>query len=130
VPQTVPKTVLGSQDKDQGGPLLILALDEANALVNMESKKARWSHFNESRHILWALQPQSCFALFMSTTGQISQFVCAREEDSSLRILSGDLTQIPPFTNLSLDMLAQKVSLNCGWDLERVTTHAHMAHLG
>ena len=51
-------------------------------------------------------------------------------EDTSNRIIVGGLSLIEPFTDLGFDILAEKISLNSGWTLERVTADSHIAHLG
>jgi hypothetical protein len=66
----------------------------------------------------------------MSTTGKISQFTSAPEEDFSRRIISGELVLIQPFTDLGFDTLAQKISLSEDWDLPKLTSPVHMAHYG
>jgi len=114
-----------------GGPLIILAFDEAHTLTERKSTNSiQWSIFSEMRHALRALHRFACFSLFMSTTGKISQFISAPAEDVSLRILSGNLTQIEPFTALGFDTLAHKISLLGGYDLVYLTSNQHMAHLG
>jgi len=66
----------------------------------------------------------------MSTTGKISQFTSAPTEDFSLRILSGELFLIQPFTDVGFDTLAHKISLDEPWDLEELASNSHMVHLG
>lgn len=66
----------------------------------------------------------------MSTTGKISQFTSAPEEDASFRILSGELKLIQPFTDLGFDTLARKVSLSKGLDLGDLTSNEFIAHFG
>jgi hypothetical protein len=122
---------MGTYDTGSSGPLLVLAFDEAHMLTERKTVETRhWSNFNELRHALRALHRFSCFTLFMSTTGKISQFTSAPEEDDSLRLFIRQLILIQPFTDVGFDTLAQKVSLAGDWDLDRVTTNSHMAHLG
>jgi hypothetical protein len=54
----------------------------------------------------------------------------APEEDVSLRILSGELVLIQPFTEVGLDTLPRKISLSEGRDLQELTSNLHMTHLG
>jgi len=63
-------------------------------------------------------------------TGKISQFTSAPTEDFSLRILSGELFMIQPFTDVGFDTLARKISLDEHWDLEELAGNSHMVHLG
>ncbi len=66
----------------------------------------------------------------MSTTGKISQFTSAPTEDFSLRILSGELFLIQPFTDVGFDTLARKISLDEHWDLEDLANNSHTVYLG
>jgi hypothetical protein len=113
------------------GPLIILAFDEAHTLTERKNTHStQWSHFSELRHALRTLHRFSCFSLFMSTTGKISQFTSAPTEDFSLRILSGELFLIQPFTDVGFDTLARKISLNERCDLEELASNSHIVHLG
>ena len=99
------------------GPLIILAFDEAHTLTERKNTHStQWSHFSELQHALRTLHRFSCFSLFMSMTGKISQFTSAPTEDFSLRILSGDLFLIQPFTDVGFDTLARKIALDECWD--------------
>ena len=126
-----PRRGKAASKKKDDGPLIILAFDEAHTLTDRKTKESTpWSNFSELRHALRALQRFPCFSLFMSTTGKISQFTSAPDEDFSLRILRGDLVLIQPFTDLGFDTLAKKISLNGDWDLDKLTTNSHLAHHG
>jgi len=75
-----------------------------------------------------------------STVSHAFHFSCRRQgkslslppptEDFSLRILSGELFLIQPFTDVGVDTLARKISLDEGWDLEELASNSHMVHLG
>jgi len=56
--------------------------------------------------------------------GKISQFT-SPDEDTSKKIIIGDLILIQPFADLGFDTLAKQVALYGGWDLERVTADSH-----
>jgi hypothetical protein len=119
----------GRTPKD--GPLIILAFDEAHTLTDIKmTNSTQWSIFSKLQHALRALTRFSLFSLFMSTTGEISQFTSAPTEDASARILTGKLVLIEPFTDLGFDTLARKISLAPPPDLENLTTNAHIGHLG
>ena len=112
-------------------PLVILAFDEAHTLTDREGdREMAWSNFSELRHVLRALHRFPLFSLFLSTTGKISQFASAKDEDVSRRVIRGQLALIQPFTDLGFDTLAKPVSLEDDWELENVTTDSHIAHLG
>jgi hypothetical protein len=110
-------------------PLIILAFDEAHTLTNREETGyTTWSNFSVMRHVFLALYRFPLFALFLSTTGKISQFSLP-DEDTSKIIVIGDLILIQPFTDLGFDMLAKQVSLDARWNLERVTADSHIVYV-
>ncbi|KAF8345733.1 hypothetical protein F5887DRAFT_154644 [Amanita rubescens] len=111
-------------------PLVILAFDEAHTLTDREETGyATWSNFSVLRHVFRSLYYFPLFALFLSTTGKISQFI-SPDEDTSRRIIIGELTLIQPFTDLGFDTIARQVALDGKWDLECVTTDSHIVHMG
>ncbi|KAF8323573.1 hypothetical protein F5887DRAFT_1208074 [Amanita rubescens] len=111
-------------------PLVILAFDEAHTLTNRnETGYATWSNLSVLRHVFRALDHFPLFALFLSTTGKISQFI-SPGDDTSKRIILGELTLIQPFTDLGFDTLAKQVALDGNWDLERVTADSHIVYMG
>ena len=111
-------------------PLIIVPFDEAHTLTDREETGyAPWSNFSVLRHVFRALHRFPLFALFLSTTGKISQFI-SPDEDTSKRIIIGDLILIQPFTDLGFDTLAKPVALDGRWDLERVTADSHIVYMG
>ena len=122
--------MVGSKPED-GFPLVILAFDEAHTLTDREGdREDAWSNFSELRHVLRALHRFPLFSFFLSTTGKISQFTSAKDEDVSRRVILGQLALIQPFTDLGFDTFAEPLSLEVDWYLENVTTDWHIAHLG
>ncbi|KAH9914972.1 uncharacterized protein B0H18DRAFT_1043513 [Fomitopsis serialis] len=121
-------------------PLLTLAFDEAHTLTNIEVSNQdirvkpvetrKWSVFSEIRSVLRSLKRQPVFAVFMATTGDVGKLATSRMQDPSSRILQGALSQIPSFSDLGLDQLARKISLEDGFDLSEVTSNEYMSHLG
>jgi hypothetical protein len=110
-------------------PLIILAFDEAHTLTNREETGyATWSNFSVLRHVFRALYRFPLVALFLSTTGKISQFT-SLDEDTSKRIIISDLILIQPFTDLGFDTLAKQVALDGRWNLERVTADSHIVYM-
>lgn len=121
---------VSKKKQDDSYPLIILAFDEAHTLIDREeAPSATWSNFSNLRHVLRALYRLPLFSLFLSTTGKISLFT-SPGEDSSQRIVFGNLILIQPFSDLGFDTLAKKVSLDGSWDLETVTADAHIVYLG
>jgi hypothetical protein len=108
-------------------PLLILTFDEAHTLTNRE--ETAWSNFSVLGYVFRPLYHFPLFALFLSTTGRISQFT-SPDEDASTRIILCDLKLIEPFIDLGFDTLANKVALDGTFDLERVTHDTHIVHMG
>jgi hypothetical protein len=112
-------------------PLIILAFDEAHTLTNREQKNRNWSKLSALTAVLCDLSHFPLFTLFLSTWGttRISQFTSPFRDTSNSIIVSGfNLTE--PFTDLGFDTLAEKVSLDDHWNLERVTADSHIVHLG
>jgi hypothetical protein len=70
------------------------------------------------------------FSLFLSTTGKISQFTSAVEEDLSKRVVEGKLVIIQPYTDLGFDPLANIIDLDGSWDLDRLTDDSQICSLG
>ncbi|KAF8346496.1 hypothetical protein F5887DRAFT_882800, partial [Amanita rubescens] len=87
------------------------------------------SNLSVLRHVLRTLYHLPLFALFLSTTGRISQFT-SPDEDTSTRIILRNLKLIQPFIDLGFDTLAKQVALDGNWDLERVTHDSHIVHMG
>jgi hypothetical protein len=84
-------------------PLVILAFDEAHTTTKRQQAAGEdWYVFNELRHALRRLHSLPLFSLFLSTTGKISQFTSAVDEDLSKRVVEGlfNLTQILGLTHL------------------------------
>jgi hypothetical protein len=114
----------------QDDPLIILTFDEAHTLTDrVVTDSGTWSNFSALRHVLRALHRFSLFSLFLSTTGKISQFTSAPEEDDSRRIIAGELFLIQPFTDLGFDTLAEKISV-ADLNLEKFIGDSHMVHIG
>jgi len=108
-------------------PLVILAFDEAHTLINRnETGYATWSNLSVLRHVFRALYHFPLFALFLSTTSEIS----SPDEDTLKRITNGDSILIQPFIDLCFDTLANQVALDGNWDLERVTADSHIVRMG
>ena len=89
-----------------------------------------WSVFNELRHALRRLHGLPLFSLFLSTTGKISQFTSAIEEDLSKRVVEGTLIVIQPYTDLGFDPLARIIAADGSWNLERLTEDSQTCSQG
>jgi hypothetical protein len=113
-------------------PLIILAFDEAQTLTNQDTRSDVWSILTQLLYVLRELHRFPLFSLFISMSGKIFQSSPFGNEVvlSSNRIMNIKLAPIQPFAAFGFDTLATKVSLDGSWDLERVTTDSHIAHLG
>ena len=117
--------------KPHGIPLVILAADEAHTLTELrQTANGSWSIFNELTDALRGLHNLSLFSLFLSTTGQISQFTSSVQEDRSARVVLGKLVTVQPFTDLGFDLLAHIISLDGTWRLEQLTEDEYICRLG
>ena len=106
-------------------PLVILAFDEARTLskpLNCES----WSHFGELRRALLALNDQSLFSLFLSTTGNATALVSSSRNDFFSRMQSQVLSASRLFTEVGFDHFAFKDR----FDLRTVAGDEHISHFG
>ena len=93
-------------------PFIVLAFDEAHILTRSEAgSDDTISASSPFAHLRRALKDGSTgvFAVFLSTTGRISQFTPPRKSDPSNRVVSGVHKLVPPFTTLGWDQLAQPV---------------------
>ncbi|RDB15450.1 hypothetical protein Hypma_004153 [Hypsizygus marmoreus] len=124
-------TLIQVLPKTSHTPALLLAFDEAHALtMPVVSGDVMWSIFSELWYSLRALKPLSCFSVFLSTTGTISQFSSSSEAAFSDRLFHHQLSLIPPFTDIGFDSIAKKLSLDHTLNLEKVTDLAHITYLG
>lgn len=112
-------------------PLIVLAFDEAHTTTQRHKGPGEeWSIFNELRHALRRLHNLPLFSLFMSTTGKISQFTSAIEEDLSKRVVEGKLVIIQPYTDLGFDPLASIIAADGSWNLAQLTEDSQICSLG
>ena len=126
-PQRNPK-----QKADLGNvPFVILAFDEVHTITERhQTGNKEWSIFNELCQALRRLRGLPLFALFLSTTGNISEFTSAMGEDLSKRLVEGKLDIIQPFTDLGFDSLAHPIAASGSWNLERLTEDSQMCSQG
>jgi hypothetical protein len=112
-------------------PVVVLAFDEAHTTTQRHQAAGKeWSVFNELRHALRRLHGLPLFSLFLSTTGKISQFTSAIEEDLSKRVVEGTLIVIQPYTDLGFDPLARIIAADGSWNLERLTEDSQTCSQG
>lgn len=111
-------------------PAIFIPFDEAHTLLRRPQKShpgativsddvdldsadmepdGSWSLWSQLRRSLRVLMADNVFALFLSTTGSISQFNPTRDKESSARLTGGLLVLMPPFCCLGFDQLALKL---------------------
>lgn len=100
------------KDKSKGkaksnlDPIAYLAFDEAHTLTRPNTDMADMivlSPFSHLWKILRSCRELPLFAVFLSTTGKINQFVLPKEDDDSAWLQHGALWLIPPFCALGWD---------------------------
>ena len=116
-----------NKPKDQ--PILSLAFDEAHTLTG-QSASHPLSPFYLLRRVLRSCRELSLFAIFLSTTGEITQFVPPKEQDPSTRMQEGLLLSIPPFCTLGWDQCRAEPPCEDKMDLPYVSSLAYKARLG
>ncbi|OBZ69296.1 hypothetical protein A0H81_10923 [Grifola frondosa] len=111
---------------------LVITFDEAHTLSETKhsNSRGRWSYFSEVRRVLRSLKGERLFALFLSTTGKLAQFVPAREYDSSARVVNGVFTIPVPFTDTGFDQFVVEIEVDGSFTLEQATQVAHMVTYG
>lgn len=131
LPNTRPEGKQKKRKTKNQAPLILLGFDEAHIIAERKGPDGeQWSVFQQVRQLLRSFRDLPIFSLFLSTTGKISQFTSAAEDDLSKRIIKGDLVAGQPFTDLGFDPLAVRISLNGDWNLEKLTENGHICTMG
>ncbi len=113
--------------------IVVLALDEAHTMTKLlpgADGSPPWSAFSELRRALRALHDHGIFSLFLSTTGKVSQFSWAKEDDPSTRVRTGELDLIMPFTDLGFDQFADKSKMGAEFTVEAAASIDHIVTFG
>lgn len=108
---------------------IFIAFDEAHMLSKFTDSGER--RFVVLRRELNRLRTSPLFVLFLSTTGQITQFDQPRDKDSSSRIFDGTFATPKPYIYLGFDQLMQRRKVFSTWrTLDDVTSLDCVAHMG
>jgi hypothetical protein len=115
-----------------GFPVIFLEFDEAHPLAAAKCLNGKkHSHFSELRRALRMLHGAPVFSLFLSTTGEISQFNPRRAADPSARVMEGNLHLIPPYSDLGFDQAMEKHKVTDGTvTIAEVTSLEFMSRFG
>jgi hypothetical protein len=114
-----------------GFPVVFLEFDEAHPLAAARIADTKHTHFSELRRALRMLYEAPVFSLFLSTTGEISQFNPHQLVDPSARVIEGDLRLIPPYSDLGFDQaMAGHEVANGEKTIDEVTGWEFMSRLG
>ncbi|KAF5366321.1 hypothetical protein D9757_012918 [Collybiopsis confluens] len=94
--------------KETSDVVIYLAFDEAHSLTRRMRDTGTVADadpppFYYLRKVLRACRLLPLFAIFLSTTGRIDQFIPPKEDDDSARLQRGELRLIPPFCALGWD---------------------------
>lgn len=110
--------------------LLLINFDEAHSLTDQIRVGCSWTRFSVLRRALRALNDVPFFTIFLSTAGQFHNFNLHREDEVSQRMQDGTLTAFQPITAVGFDQFAERVAIDGTWNLARLASTYHMAHLG
>lgn len=122
----------GDCDLSKAPPILLLAFDEAHTLaypVAPEEKPIIQTLFFVLRRVLRTLIDYPMFGLFLSTTGNMHEFIPPPERDPSARAVDEGLQLFPPFVELGFDQMLEGTDMN-KLDIEEVSTIAFMVKFG
>jgi hypothetical protein len=118
--------------KNKNSALLTLAFDEAHSISLIETDpetKQNWSRFSSLKRSLRSIRDLPVWSVFLSTAGKANQFAPSPLTDSN-RIFQGLLGEVPAFSALGFDHLAEKLSWDGSTTLERVTSRDFRVSLG
>ncbi|KAI0069211.1 hypothetical protein BV25DRAFT_1910906 [Artomyces pyxidatus] len=107
-------------------PVLVLAFDEAHTLT--KSQYTTWSPFSEIRRHLSELTRMPIFSIFLATNENFHPFRPLSYQNYSRPLKMGTFNLLPPYTEFSFDLLAEKAS--SGIALSKVTSDEFIARLG
>ncbi|KAI0247906.1 hypothetical protein BJV78DRAFT_862452 [Lactifluus subvellereus] len=110
---------------------IFIAFDEAHPLTIPWDSSSGLSNYIELRRALQLFSTASLFTFFLSTNGQISQFMPPHARDPSNRIWQGIFHTPRPFIELGFDQLMwNRKILDKYKTLEQVTSSECIAHMG
>jgi len=119
--------------KTYPSPVVNLCFDEVQTLLTVQGSvtDGEWTAFDTLQAALQKLQELPVFSLFLSTSEDISWATTtlpASPDAPGWQCL--DPNFVPPFTNLGFDTLAEVISLDGQWNLDKLTEDAHISQLG
>jgi hypothetical protein len=89
------------------------------------------SPFVVLRRVLSSISLYPLYSIFLSTTGDIEQFILPREKDHSSRISSGMVSTPSPYIYLGFDQLMQERKVFTKWKtIDDVVSLDCAAHMG
>ena len=121
--------LLNPQNDDDISPTVVICWDESHSLINPVPNKL-WTIFSELQRALRTIKELSFISVFLSTVGKFHHFSPSPEYDPSARLMHSQLKMLPPITEVCFDQFAKKVDCKEKWELKKVASTHHMAHLG
>ena len=110
-------------------PHVVLCWDESHSLIEPVPNEA-WTIFSELRRALRTIRELSIISVFLSTAGKFHSFSPSPESDPSMRLMTRKLTMLPPITEVSSNLFAEKVDcIKEDWTLERIAPMHQIVHL-
>jgi hypothetical protein len=110
-------------------PLIVLAFDEPDVLIDSPSGQAGWNLYMELRRILRQINHQSIFSLFLSTAGHFDQLSPDIHSDPSARARDPNNRPLDPISEISFDDIAYP-ALKGTIAIDRAVEIDWLSHLG
>jgi hypothetical protein len=110
-------------------PLVILAFDEADILVDNLPNLAGWNLFTELRRILRQIHDFPIFSVFLSTAGRFDKFSPEIRSEPSARAREPHNRPLNPISEISFDDIAYP-ALRDTVTIDRVVDIDWISHLG
>ena len=110
-------------------PHVVICWDESHSLIDPVAGEA-WTIFSELRRALRTIKESSIISVFLSTAGKFHSFSPSPEYDPSMRLMTRKLKMLPPITEVSFDLFAEKVDcIKEEWTLQRIASTHQIVHL-
>ena len=111
-------------------PHVVICWDESHCLVAPRPDQ-RWNTFSELWRALRTLRDSSFISIFLSTAGKFHDFSPSRVNEASERLQRDEFKMLPPITEVSFDLFAEKMDcIGEEWSLARIASTHQIVHLG
>ena len=120
---------LSDSKKGPRRPLIILAFDEADTLIDNPPDEKYWNLFSELRHVLREIQHLQIFSLFLSTAARFDKFFPDVHSDPLARAREPEFRRLDPISEISFDDIAYP-ALKDTVTIDKVVGIDWICHLG